>query len=532
MPFAERYAFPTEAEIAGSNIPRTNDFKELFYVRWGCIRFDVFWGGELNLKVVLRVYRSGDTCEEFIVDTDAYDIQWNFHKRVTRDFYVHPFAMKLGHVKRVGFSFIAHIQGKSIPSQYEYLFFDGHPFEEERSQRRHITLERSGPNTYRTWELDAGELQRDVDWANQHFESLHLTPKFTKGQPYHPYHPKRYIHDQIDTTIWKQQVQPDRQQSIKVCVDCIDDADFVNHLIHAHFNGVKVECIVDWRKMALTNSDNYVRLKRSGVALLGVFCTPKDARIEVAPDMHNKFVIFGDEDVITGSFNITFDRWWANWESGMAFRSRGVGRLFDNIFQSVRGGVIQRYGVDPLSHFNLLYTFGRQVTSSGKYYRPHHAIISEVHRARHSIKLCLFLIGELQGDYQDSVIDALIHAHRRGVEVKIILNGHLARQGSPGKEYPMAEELKRPLLPAVMRLKRAGIPVALAYGVDDFVVPFSPLHSKYCIFDDYLVLDGSFNWYNASVFSHDMVIIAANKQVAEPYLFEFDQILRRLRIFW
>ena len=43
--------------------------------------------------------------------------------------------------------------------------------------------------------------------------------------------------------------------------------------------------------------------------------------------MHNKFIIFGDEDVITGSFNITFDRWWANWESGMTFRSRGVCRL-------------------------------------------------------------------------------------------------------------------------------------------------------------------------------------------------------------
>ena len=27
--------------------------------------------------------------------------------------------------------------------------------------------------------------------------------------------------------------------------------------------------------------------------------------------MHNKFIIFGDEDVMTGSFNITFDRWWA-----------------------------------------------------------------------------------------------------------------------------------------------------------------------------------------------------------------------------
>ena len=45
MPFAERYAFPIDAEI-GTSIPRTNDFKELFYVRWGRIRFAVLWGDE------------------------------------------------------------------------------------------------------------------------------------------------------------------------------------------------------------------------------------------------------------------------------------------------------------------------------------------------------------------------------------------------------------------------------------------------------------------------------------------------------
>ena len=180
----------------------------------------------------------------------------------------------------------------------------------------------------------------------------------------------------------------------------------------------------------------------------------------------------------------------------------------------------------------MLYTFGRHAALSGKNYRPHHAIISEIHRAKHSIKLVLFLIGELRGEYHDSVIDALIHAQRRGVDVRIILNGHLARQGSPGKEYPMAEELKRPLLPSITRLKEAGIPVALGYGEHDMAVPYSPIHSKYCIIDNHIVLEGSFNWYNASVFSHDIVIVAANHQVAEPYLFEFEQILKRLRIFW
>ena len=153
-------------------------------------------------------------------------------------------------------------------------------------------------------------------------------------------------------------------------MDCIDDTDFTNHLLHAHACGVRVQCIVDWRKMTLTNSHNYVRLKRSGIDLLGVFCTPKDPLIEVAPDMHNKFIIFGDEDVILGSFNITFDRWCANWESGMSFHSQGVCRLLDNIFQSMRGGVIQRYGIDPLSHFNLLYTFGRSWCSTASVLSP------------------------------------------------------------------------------------------------------------------------------------------------------------------
>ena len=96
----------------------------------------------------------------------------------------------------------------------------------------------------------------------------------------------------------------------------------------------------------------------------------------------------------------------------------------------------------------------------------------------------------------------------------------------------MAEELKRPLLPSITRLKEAGVPVALVYGTHDTPVPYSPIHSKYCVIDDRVVLEGSFNWYNASVFSHDMVIVAANRKAAEPYLFEFDQILRRLRAFW
>ncbi|MEF8705743.1 MAG: phospholipase D-like domain-containing protein, partial [Candidatus Accumulibacter sp. UW27] len=291
-------------------------------------------------------------------------------------------------------------------------------------------------------------------------------------------------------------------------------------------------CIVDWRKMTLTNSENYARLKRAGIELVGVFCTPHHHLIEVDPDMHTKFIIFNDEDCILGSFNITFDRWWANWESGMSFHSRGVCRLLDNVFQSERGGVNQKYGIDPLSPFNLLYTYGRHSLLDGRYYRPHHAILAEIHRARHSIKLTLFLIGNLLGEHGDSVIDALIQARNRGVNVHILLNGHLARQGRVGVERSMADELNRPLLPAVQGLRTAGIPVGLVYGQTDHPVPYSPIHSKYCVIDEATVIEGSFNWYNTSVFSHDLTVLATHREVARAYLHEFEQIQRVFRIYY
>ncbi|MGZ8227458.1 MAG: phospholipase D-like domain-containing protein [Methylococcaceae bacterium] len=529
--YAEQFAKPIHGNLGGF-FQRINDFNDSFNIRWGKIEFDVFHGVQVNVKVILRVYRDNAICETFIVDTDAANVQWNYHKRYTRDFYVLPYSTHLGHAHCVKFSFIVHLGEHSIPSEHEYIFMDGHQLQDEYPQYRAITHEWSTANHYRTYELNAGELQSDVDWYNQHFESLQLVPKFTKGQVNHPFHPKRYIHDLIDKVIRSKWENPDRLCTIKVSVDCIDDADFTTHLVHASQHGVLVQCIVDWRKTTLTNSYNYARLKHAKIELIGVFCTPQHHLIEVEPDMHTKFVIFNDEDSILGSFNITFDRWWANWESGMTFHSRGVCRLLDNIFQSQRGGVIQKYGIDPLSHFNLLYTFGRHTISNGKVYRPHHAILAEIHRSRHAIKLSLFLVGDLLGDHHDSVINALIQAKHRGVYVHVLFNGHLAREGKIGVERTMEEELRRPLLPAVQRLKSAGVIVGLVYGQDDHPVPYSPIHSKYCVIDDYIVLEGSFNWYNTSVFSHDLLVIAANHDVAQPYIYEFEQIQRSFRVYY
>jgi hypothetical protein len=531
MHVAEQYAMPLDGTL-GEPFQRLNDLGEPFNIRGGRIDFDVSLDPSANVKVRLVVYRDNNIRETYLVDTDPYDIQWGRHKRHTRDFYIMPYSAQFGWVHCVKFSFIVHMDEHSIPSRDVYIFMEGYQIEAPQPQHRMINSAWATPNRYRTVELDGGQLQRDVDWYNQDMQSLNVTPKFTKGQKHHPYHPKRYIHDHIDKVIGCKRADPARLCTIKVSVDCIDDKDFINHLIYASEQNVLVQCIVEWRKMTLTNSPTYVRLKQSGIELLGIFCTPRHHLSEVDPDMHTKFVIFNDEDCILGSFNITFDRWWANWESGMTFHSKGICRLLDNVFQSQRGGFIQRYIVDPLSRFNLLYTFGRQFMWNGKHYRPQHAILAEIHRARHSIKLSLFLMGDLLGDHHDSVVDALIHANDRGVDVQILFNGHLARQGQIGTERSMYEELNRPLLPAVERLKSAGIKVGLVYGMNDHPVPYSPIHSKYCVIDDSIVLEGSFNWYNTSVFSHDLLVVLNDREIAGPYVYEFEQIQRLLRVYY
>ena len=56
MPIAEHYAMPVHGHLGGY-FQRVNDFNDKFDIRWGKIEFDVFFGVQANIKVVLKVYR-------------------------------------------------------------------------------------------------------------------------------------------------------------------------------------------------------------------------------------------------------------------------------------------------------------------------------------------------------------------------------------------------------------------------------------------------------------------------------------------
>ena len=70
MEYAEQYALPVEGQL-GTTFPRQNDFKEVFFLRWGKIRFDVQWGKELNVKVLLKINRGNQVAvpEQAVLDS-------------------------------------------------------------------------------------------------------------------------------------------------------------------------------------------------------------------------------------------------------------------------------------------------------------------------------------------------------------------------------------------------------------------------------------------------------------------------------
>lgn len=105
----------------------------------------------------------------------------------------------------------------------------------------------------------------------------------------------------------------------------------------------------------------------------------------------------------------------------------------------------------------------------------------------------------------DSVGDALIAAHRRGLDVRIVMEGDEVGQG--GSEYG--------------RLKGAGVPVRLDTNP-------ALMHNKVAIIDGSIVITGSFNWTaSAEARNNENMIVIRSAQVAALYEEEFERVWGR-----
>ena len=119
--------------------------------------------------------------------------------------------------------------------------------------------------------------------------------------------------------------------------------------------------------------------------------------------------------------------------------------------------------------------------------------------ARKSADVCVYTITD------DRISEAIIEAHQRGVEVRIITDNEKAFD--PGSD--------------ISRLERAGVKVRADR------TPFH-MHHKFAIFDQDLLLTGSYNWTRgAAENNEENFIVTDDRRLLEPFCELFDRLWKQ-----
>jgi phosphatidylserine/phosphatidylglycerophosphate/cardiolipin synthase-like enzyme len=323
---------------------------------------------------------------------------------------------------------------------------------------------------------------------------------------------------------------PDSAHTIRLAMFDFDNRDVATHLAYAKGKGVDVECLGEWTQVSSLNaSENIALLRRASIPVYGIVRNDPGRLGQDIASMHTKFILFDDDVVHSASYNLHFHLWGGNWENSVACRSRDVSLLYRAIYGAIRHGNSLSLTVDPSNRYNLYYSFGSHEGPDGPV-RPQDAIVTEIARARHSIVICMFELARLKGIPAGSgreldAVEALIQARDRGVRVQIIVNGMMSHGGPQPAAWDKG--FKRPLKEPMQRLKDAWMEVFHVYYWESI---YSPLHHKFAVFDASTVITGSYNWYEPSIYSDEVLTVTRDEAMAEAFLEEAELMLRSFRI--
>ncbi|MBI5548472.1 MAG: Fic family protein [Deltaproteobacteria bacterium] len=531
---AERWALPAYKWIGPRRLVRRLPDGEVA-LHPGGVGFSLQGGASgLALKVILEVWRSDGACERFLVDTrpaGSWGGEWQ--KWETHQLPLLPWDGAHGHVTFVNFGYLLHRDGRAHLSQHTYKFANFADFTNEQTERDDFNdPSYKSENRYTLKQVEQAALQQAYDAVNAaSAPPLDVKVVFTRGDPGSPAHPIHEIHRAIDEVIERKKRDKKGRHYIHLAIYDFDHYHVAEHLIWAKRNGVEVECVADWAAVSPINpTENLARLRRAGIPVLGVVRNTPGVPEEGIGSMHTKFIVFDGEGVHSSSYNLHFHLWGGNREETLIFRSREVALLYENVFQAIRGSVVQPLQVDPAARFNLYYSYGYSQTRQGKAFRAQDALITELNHARKSIDLCMFDLGFLKGvsladSHESDVVSALIHARDRGVRVKVLLNGQIAHTGPLPASWD--KDFRRPLKEAAKRLKDAWLDVGFVFYPDSV---YSPLHHKFASIDGQTCIIGSYNWYEASVVSDEVLLVLRDEGLARTLADEARNIEAGLRI--
>ena len=227
-----------------------------------------------------------------------------------------------------------------------------------------------------------------------------------------------------------------------------------------------------------TKGASYYPDTQNLVALSYAYNNDKNPNSALATNfiMHNKFLVIDNQSVITGSMNYS--------ETGLSgfnsnnlviIKSQEIAELYTEEFNQMLEGKF--HTTKSKSSLPRSYILGRSKISV--YFSPQDRVITNhiialVNNSQKYVYIPAFLITH------EGLSQALINAHKRGVDVKLIVD---ATNSSSGRS-------------AVRFLRNAGVPVK----VENYA---GKMHSKSIIIDDKYIVTGSMNFSNSGEKKND-----------------------------
>lgn len=309
-------------------------------------------------------------------------------------------------------------------------------------------------------------------------------------------------------------LKPDRNCSTSICRELFNNinnaketidmaiygysriSDIENALVNAIKRGVKIRLVYDSDEAGnniYPDTDIIKKLIPNGVSDIN---SP-----EVKSIMHNKFYIFDDKILITGSANLSHtDMSGFNSNSAVVIESKEAAKIYKQEFEQMYSGKFhndkssfEKENVN-ISGINL-----------GIYFSPEdkavtNVILPLIKKSEKYIYIPTFVLTDKK------VTQALIDAKRRGVDVKIIMDAlNASVQHSKHRE-----------------LRLYGIPVK----TENYA---GKMHSKSMIIDDKYTIIGSMNFSNSGENRNDENMLVINdekitKSYKEFFLYQWNKI--------
>ncbi|HEY5690638.1 MAG TPA: phospholipase D-like domain-containing protein [Cyclobacteriaceae bacterium] len=130
-------------------------------------------------------------------------------------------------------------------------------------------------------------------------------------------------------------------------------------------------------------------------------------------------------------------------------------------------------------------------------------IINQIMYASSRINICVFTISD------DRIANAIIEAHRRGRDVRIITDND--------KSEDMGSD--------IARLHKEGVAVKMDSTPNH-------MHHKFMVVDDSALITGSYNWtLSAAKYNHENVLLTTEGGLVKSFLKEFGQLWNQMEPF-